>query len=83
MDQKTRQEEKNYLKAAAESTLKQIAESILRQRQDAHTKLCSDRKLPDFTSGQRCISCGQNIFRIYDGTTYITGCPYCHKSFCG
>lgn len=29
-----------------------------------------------------CWTCGKQIFKIYDGTEDITGCPYCHRSYC-
>ena len=29
-----------------------------------------------------CFSCKRQIFKILNGTKDITGCPYCHRTYC-
>lgn len=30
----------------------------------------------------RCFNCKRQIYEIEDGTTLVTGCPHCHRSYC-
>jgi hypothetical protein len=49
----------------------------------AQAELCERRRLPHFApqSGV-CWSCRQQIYEELDGTGYVTGCPFCHRSYC-
>lgn len=49
----------------------------------AHIRLCEEKNLPLFapTNGV-CWACYRQIFEVLDGTSFITGCPYCHRSYC-
>lgn len=49
--------------------------------QEAYIKFCADNDYTDFTYDGICFRCKRNIFEYYDGTEYITGCPFCHYSF--
>ena len=57
----------------------------IQKAREAQAKLCAEKKLPHFAphSGN-CYSCGRNIYGPggYDGTSFITGCPFCHRSYC-
>lgn len=49
----------------------------------AHARLCEERRLPQFApSNGVCWSCRRQIFEVLDGHSYVTGCPFCHRSFC-
>lgn len=49
----------------------------------AQGRLCAESRLPLFapTDGI-CWSCYRQIYEALDGTTYVTGCPFCHRSYC-
>jgi hypothetical protein len=49
----------------------------------AQATLCSERQLPHFApSNGVCWSCRRQIYEVLDGTFYVTGCPFCHRSYC-
>lgn len=50
----------------------------LRQR-----RLCARSGLPLFAppSGA-CYRCGRNVYERLDGASLVTGCPFCHRTFC-
>ena len=49
----------------------------------AQGQLCSDRKLPQFAPRDGvCWSCYRQIYDVLDGTSYVTGCPFCYRSYC-
>lgn len=50
----------------------------------AQRKLCEEKGYPHFapTSGV-CWSCNRAIYMTEaDGKHYITGCPWCHRTYC-
>jgi hypothetical protein len=49
----------------------------------AQRRLCESRSLPHFApSNGVCWSCGRQIYEELDGKSYVTGCPFCHRSYC-
>jgi hypothetical protein len=49
----------------------------------AQRTLCDARKLPHFAPENGvCWSCYRQIYEELSGDSYITGCPYCHRSYC-
>ena len=49
----------------------------------AQARLCEERRLPHFAPGTGvCWSCRRQIYEELDGTSYVTGCPFCHRSYC-
>lgn len=48
--------------------------------------LCEKEKLPHFAPRNGvCWSCRRQIYGPdggYDGTSFVTGCPWCHRSYC-
>jgi len=55
----------------------------------AQAKYCWDHNKPLFAPRTGfCFNCDRDIYNIkgytvgYASTHYITGCPYCHASFC-
>lgn len=49
----------------------------------AQNKLCADKGLPHFAPYDGvCWSCYRQIYDELDGLSFITGCPYCHRSYC-
>lgn len=59
-------------------TANEISESIKAQWQ-----LCATSGLPHFapTDGV-CWSCFRQIYEELDGESFVTGCPFCHRSYC-
>lgn len=55
-----------------------VAEAIANQK-----KLCEENKYPHFApySGL-CWSCNQQIYTLHNGKSFITGCPFCNRSYC-
>lgn len=52
------------------------------ERIAAQEAYCTRAGVPNFTpSDGRCYGCGRQVFDLRDGTTHITSCPHCHKSF--
>lgn len=55
---------------------------------EAQRELCSKHGYPFFASFEKCPCCGKEIYgeKGYDvekaSKEYITGCPFCHISFC-
>lgn len=78
----------NQENKVVEKSLKELQEC-----KDAQAELCRVEDFPHFApvSG-RCYKCGRNIYQNYllgsresngyDGKTFVTGCPHCHRSFC-
>lgn len=63
-------------------TVKEIQEKI-----EAQKKHCRVNKVPNFAPlDGKCWNCGRQIYDRIDledaGSENITGCPYCHTSFC-
>ncbi len=53
------------------------------QAREAHAQLCKERGLPHFAPRNGvCWSCYRQIFEVLDGSSYVTGCPFCHRSYC-
>lgn len=52
----------------------------------AQEAYCAIHKVPNFVGDGRCYSCYRNVFNDMTlekaGSKHITGCPYCHTSFC-
>lgn len=52
----------------------------------AQMEFCKLRDVPHFAPTSRCWSCGRNIYAKISveraGRELITGCPYCHRTFC-
>ena len=53
----------------------------------AQAEYCRDNSLPHFAPGSgRCWSCGKQIYDRIDfsqaANSLITGCPFCHRSYC-
>ena len=49
----------------------------------AQEMLCSARGVPHFAPRNGiCWSCQRQIYEELDGTSYVTGCPFCHRSYC-
>lgn len=55
----------------------------IEEAKKAQERLCGEKQLPLFApySGV-CWSCGRQIYEELDGTSHVTGCPYCHRSYC-
>jgi hypothetical protein len=50
---------------------------------EAQARLCAQRGLPHFAPHNGiCWSCRRDIYSELDGTSYVTGCPFCHRSYC-
>jgi hypothetical protein len=56
---------------------------------EAQTKLCKEKDYPHFAPMDgRCYECNQNIYKEggrsieYATTHLVTGCPWCHISYC-
>lgn len=60
----------------------EITQNTIEERKKAHDELCETTEKPNFAGAGACPSCGKNVFEHYDGSTYITGCPFCYHSFC-
>ena len=49
----------------------------------AQADLCAKSGLPHFAPANGvCWSCGRQIYEELDGTSFVTGCPFCHRSYC-
>ena len=49
----------------------------------AQSALCAELGLPHFApSSGICWSCRRQIYEELDGKFYVTGCPFCHRSYC-
>ena len=49
----------------------------------AQDELCRAGQLPHFAPRNGvCWSCYRQIYEVLDGTSYVTGCPFCHRSYC-
>ena len=49
----------------------------------AQEELCRQKHLPHFAPASGvCWSCHRQIYEELDGRSFITGCPYCHRSYC-
>lgn len=60
-----------------------MTEEEIKRRIAAHNRLCEEKRFPLFApSNGVCWSCRRQIFEIEDGTSLITGCPMCHRSYC-
>lgn len=59
----------------------------IEEKRLAQQKYAKEKKLPLFAplSG-KCWSCGRNIYNAISleeaSTRLITGCPYCHRTYC-
>lgn len=60
---------------------KEAKTRILLHRSEKQSKLCEKKGYPNFVGDGNC-SCGHNIFEKEDGSSLVTGCPFCCKSFC-
>ena len=59
-------------------TQAEIDEAVKRQ-----AKLCVERGLPHFAPHNGiCWACRRQIYEHEDGSTFITGCPCCSRSYC-
>lgn len=59
------------------------------QAHEAQTKYCKEKGVPHFAPPDICWSCHTNIYMGDRGIsveqaskTLVTGCPYCHRSYC-
>jgi hypothetical protein len=49
----------------------------------AQAQLCSTKGLPHFAPYDGvCWSCRRQIYEELDGKSFVTGCPFCHRSYC-
>jgi hypothetical protein len=49
----------------------------------AQADLCASRGLPLFAPQDGvCWSCRRQIYEELDGKSFVTGCPFCHRSYC-
>lgn len=63
--------------------LLKACQTFITQRIERHSELCTILNRPDFSPSYGiCWCCKCQIFYHYDGKEFITGCPYCHRSFC-
>ena len=66
------------MSAARLRTPSEIAEARAAQ---AH--LCATKGLPHFAPENGvCWSCHRQIYEELDGKSFVTGCPFCHRSYC-
>lgn len=90
---KQRKEEKN-METQTITTIKKSQEELDQCREN-QSELCEKKGYPEFApAGGTCYQCGKDVYQNYligtqskisngyDGTTLVTGCPHCHKSFC-
>lgn len=50
---------------------------------EAQKKLCQEKQYPHFAPQNGiCWSCNRQIFEIETGLSLVTGCPFCHRSYC-
>jgi len=55
---------------------------------EEQTKYCEEKKAPHFAPHSNCYSCGRNIYAeggisVEEAReSLITGCPFCHRSYC-
>lgn len=57
--------------------------ATIEERCAAQERLCAESHLPHFAPWTGvCWSCGRQIYEELDGRSYVTGCPYCHRSYC-
>jgi len=55
----------------------------IEERCATQERLCAERRLPHFAPWNGvCWSCGRQIYEELDGQSYVTGCPFCHRSYC-
>jgi hypothetical protein len=65
----------------ASARLKTQAEIEKARAAQAH--LCSTEGLPHFAPQSGiCWSCHRQIYEELDGKSFVTGCPFCHRSYC-
>lgn len=49
----------------------------------AQEKLTAELKVPHFAPYNGiCWACHQQIYELESGTSFVTGCPHCHRSYC-
>lgn len=52
----------------------------------AQVKYCKDNHLPHFAPNRFCYRCNRDIYLKISvekaGSRLITGCPYCHRTYC-
>ena len=58
-----------------------IDKKIIEDRAAAQKKYCEENGAPNFAGSGRC-SCGRNVFEEKDGTSLVTYCQFCNKTFC-
>ncbi len=55
----------------------------IREAIEAQEELCASRGLPQFAPHDGiCWSCFRQIYEELDGESFVTGCPFCHRSYC-
>ena len=55
----------------------------IKSRIEKYAKWRKEHSFPQFEPpGGICWNCKRQIFEIWDGTEAVTGCPYCHISYC-
>lgn len=60
-----------------------ITQEIIEQRIKAQKDLCAEKKYPHFAPHNGiCWCCGNQIYERKDGTSLITGCPWCARTYC-
>ena len=61
---------------------REITDELIQARKQQYAEWREKHKVSQFEppSGE-CWNCGNQIFKVYDGTSTITGCPFCHRSF--
>lgn len=66
------------------------------EARSAQDKYCEEKGYPHFAPmGGRCWNCNEDIYKEIDhggyktgisvekaGSTLVTGCPHCHRSYC-
>jgi hypothetical protein len=66
------------LRNAAPKTAADIQGAI-----QAQADVCTRLRIPRFApSNGICWSCRRQIYEELDGTHHVSGCPFCHRSYC-
>lgn len=61
-----------------DETAQRIMDNIEKQE-----KYCKENNFPDFSpAGGICYSCHRQVFDQKEFKPPITGCPFCHTSYC-
>jgi len=63
---------------------REITDELIQARRQQYAEWRKEHNFSQFEPPNGvCWNCGKQIFKIYDGTNKITGCPFCHRTFVG